>query len=595
VTLATAKSSVPHGVVMRSLRERHRHTPLLREEGLDAFELYGAQQELGRCEIVPIIEPPAQHAMIRRAIRIATLARSRTEWGVQVRTPTTGPIHAGDVLLASFWVRCVESVTGEGFTTFVLELPHPEWDKTIEMRASAARQWEHYVIPFRAQRSFKAGEALVCFRAGFDRQTIEIAGIELINYGRALNVEDLPKTQITYAGRELDAPWRDEALARIEKIRKADLAVQVNNADGTPLRGASVHVKMLRHSFGFGSAVAAEELLGDAPDNRHYRQTFEKLFNRAVFENDMKWQQTFDGVPERVEQAMQWLEARKIVVRGHCLIWPSWRWLPKALKNYIDNPAYLRQLAAQRCQEMVAKFKGRLCHWDVVNEVYANHDLTDILGKEVLVDWFKIAKEADPDCGLYLNDYGIICGGGTDRTHQDSFYNSIKMLQDHHAPIDGVGIQSHFGMVITPPVQMLRVLDRFSEFGLPIESSEVSLNLNDRELQADFMRDYMTAVFSHPNVHGIMLWGFWEGRHWRPEAALYSSEWKLRPHGQVWIDLVHKQWKTDVTTNLDEGGRAGVRGFCGEYELTITAADGRSKTVRTDLPHLGRQLSVVME
>ena len=86
---------------------------------------------------------------------------------------------------------------------------------------------------------------------------------------------------------------------------------------------------------------------------------------------------------------------------------------------------------------------------------------------------------------------------------------------------------------------MLGVLDQFSEFGLPIELTEASFSLDDRELQADYMRDFLIATFSHPNVQGIMLWGFWEKRHWRPQAALIASDWSdLRPHGQAWMDLV---------------------------------------------------------
>jgi GH35 family endo-1,4-beta-xylanase len=219
----------------------------------------------------------------------------------------------------------------------------------------------------------------------------------------------------------------------------------------------------------------------------------------------------------------------------------------------------------------------------------------NILGKEVMVEWFKLARRADPDCKLFLNDYGILEGGGTDRAHQDHFHHTIRWLIQHGAPIDGVGIQSHFGLCITPPIQMLSILDRFSEFGLPIESTEVSLNVADRELQADFMRDYLTAVFSHPNVHGIMLWGFWEGRHWRPDAALYDNNWRLRPHGQVWIDMVHGQWKTDLTSLTDQAGQTLIRGFLGEYELTATGSSGRTKCIHTDLPRDGRQVSVVFE
>src|SRR5690606_3032608 len=120
--------------------------------------------------------------------------------------------------------------------------------------------------------------------------------------------------------------------------------------------------------------------------------------------------------------------------------------------------------------------------------------------------------------------------------------------------------QSHFGAVMPGPEQLLAVLDQFAQFGLPIESSEFSLNNDDRALQADFLRDYMIAVFSHPQVEGILLWGFWEGRHWRPQAALWNKDWTLRPHGQAWLDLVRRDWHTDARQVTDEAGRVTVRG-----------------------------------
>jgi len=298
-------------------------------------------------------------------------------------------------------------------------------------------------------------------------------------------------------------------------------------------------------------------------------------------------------VPPRVDEAVSWLRERNIAIRGHCLVWPSWRWLPRDLRNYENDPAELRRRAAAHITELVSHFKGQLIHWDVINEPYNNHDLMDILGTEVMIDWFRLARQADPQCKLFLNDYEILCAGGTNRQHQDHFYNAIRYLIDNGAPIDGIGIQSHFGLDVTPPAHMLKILDRFSEFGLPIESTELSINISDRELQADFMRDYLTAVFSHPNVQGIMLWGFWEGRHWRPDAALFDSNWQLRPHGKVWIDLVHGQWKTDVTTTTDRSGQALVRGFCGEYEVSASV-DGRIAVTRTHLRREGAELTITV-
>ena len=52
---------------------------------------------------------------------------------------------------------------------------------------------------------------------------------------------------------------------------------------------------------------------------------------------------------------------------------------------------------------------------------------------------------------------------------------------------------------------------QFATLGLPVRITELDIDSNDEELQADYFRDFLTASFSHPNINGIMIWGFWEG------------------------------------------------------------------------------------
>ena len=214
-------------------------------------------------------------------------------------------------------------------------------------------------------------------------------------------------------------------------------------------------------------------------------------------------------------------------------------------------------------------------------------------GRDVMVDWFKLAQQADPHCKMFLNDYGIL-EGGPQGAHAEDFYNEIQSLKNHGAPIGGIGIQSHFAAALPSPMQLLQTLDRFSELGLPIELTELSLNLDDRELQADYMRDFLIAAFSHPNVHGVMLWGFWEKRHWRPQGALFNADWSIRPHGSQWIDLVDKQWRTRAQALTDKQGAANTRGFLGVYEITVTAG-AKSKTVNATLESGGTKLNVTLD
>ena len=554
---------------------------LLSGNPLEALRPAGAQRELATVEKIDV----AGQAF-HRGLRVVTRPGASAEWNVQLQARIDKPVAQGDVILAALWLRCVESMTGDGFIGLVFELGSGDFAKSAERRLTAGSAWRQYFVPFVARRDYAPGEARLCLRLGYDRQTVEIGGVELINYGKSRSIDDLPRTRITYAGRDPDAAWRKEALDRIEKTRKGDLTIRVSDESGKPLTGAKVRATLKRHAFGFGSAVTVEQILGTTGDAKRYREIVETHFNRAVFENDMKWPALYEGISPRTDQALDWLLERNIEVRGHNLHWPSWKWSPKPLRQYENNPDELRRRCAEHVSRTVEHFKGKLIQWDVINEPYSEHDLMDVLGKEVMIDWFKLARATDPQCRLFLNDYGIF-DGGPGNPHRKHFYETIAWLKESGAPIDGIGIQSHFSSDLVAPTQLLAVLDQFTELGLPIESTELSLNIDDRALQADYLRDYLVALFSHPNVNGVMLWGFWEGRHWRPQAALLAKDWTPRPQWRAWCDLVDKEWKTDAELVTDSTGVARVRGFCGDYELSVTLPDGKTRRGRARLTREG--------
>ena len=546
---------------------------------LESFSFDGKQVELGKMRIVD-----AKGAAFGRALRLQTLPGALGEYNVTAVAPVVGAVTRGDVLLAHFWIRCQDSMTGEGYTTFCFELNHPEFNKAAQFKISAGKDWKEVFVPFVALRNYPVGIARVAFWAGYDRQTIDLGGVEVINYESKQKLDDLPATKVTYDGRAADAPWRTEALRRIKRIRKGNIDVYVTDAHGSPIAGATVHAVLRRHAFGFGTCVDADLLLSDSPNAVRYRQTILSLFNRAVFENEMKWQSTYDGVPPDVDRALAWLRSHGIVVRGHNLVWGGWQWLPAQLHKFENDPKKLREITAKHITYMVSHFRGQLVDWDVVNEPFTNYDLIQLLGgKTIMLEWYRLAHEADPNCRLFLNDFGIL-DGGVNSDHREDFYRNIKFLIDNGAPLGGLGIQSHFGTELPAPADMIKILDRFGKFGLPIESTELSISLHDRQLQADYLRDYMIAMFSQPNVQAIMLWGFWQGRHWRPEAGIFNEDWSPRPAAQVWIDLTQKQWSTDVTAIADDHGETTVRGFYGEYEITVSSGAKTKAAVAEIVP-----------
>ena len=123
-----------------------------------------------------------------------------------------------------------------------------------------------------------------------------------------------------------------------------------------------------------------------------------------------------------------------------------------------------------------------------------------------------------------------------------------------------------------------------------MQLSEFDVEAGDDEgLQSDYYRDVMIASFSHPNFEAIVQWGLWEKMHWKPAAALWRSDWSLKPAGEVFVDLVAKQWWTDKTAKTDADGNCQVRGFLGDYKVTVTH-DGKTVTKKATLNRDGTHI-----
>jgi GH35 family endo-1,4-beta-xylanase len=216
--------------------------------------------------------------------------------------------------------------------------------------------------------------------------------------------------------------------------------------------------------------------------------------------------------------------------------------------------------------------------WDVVNEPSANKRLANVLGEEEMAHWYRRAKVLDPNAKLYLNDYGNLGEGTLDAEYK----RIIKRLLALGAPVEGIGLQAHFGFKLTPPEELYSRLEAFGALGLPLSITEFDVNVTDERLQADYLRDFMTVMFSSKSVSSFLMWGFWEGQHWLPDAALYRRDWSLKPNGQAFKDLVFKTWWTNVSGSSDTNGRYAARGFLGSYRITVTLGS-RTKTQTVNL------------
>jgi endo-1,4-beta-xylanase len=373
----------------------------------------------------------------------------------------------------------------------------------------------------------------------------------------------------------------------------------VKDRAGKPVTGADVSFEMKRLHFGLGSAVVAQALVEPAPDHLKYRQLVPELFNTAVFENNLKWPPLAgDWGPgwtlDVAQRGAIWLKERDIETRGHVLVWPSFRNLPRSLKALEKDPAKLRAAVKAHVKELAAAMRGHLAHWDVMNEPFDNHDLMDLLGRDVMVEWYKEARAADPHAALFINDYAILSGGGGTTAHRDHYEATIRFLIDQGTPLDGIGMQGHFGAALTSPDDLFAILDRYAKFGKQIWVTEFDLDLDDEALAASYLKDFYTTLFSHPAVGGILMWGFWDGAHWKKNAPLYREDWSLKPAGHAYRDLVLRDWQSAAAGKTDASGTFRSRAFLGTYQLSVMSS-GRSKTQSVKLEPNSEPLVVSLD
>jgi hypothetical protein len=191
---------------------------------------------------------------------------------------------------------------------------------------------EKVTFPFALTRAYNKGEGelffTLVFTLGLQPQTVEIGGIELVDYGTTRKVADLPFTKLGYQGSEATAAWREAAEARIDKRRKGDLTIVLKSASGRPVANAEVAIHMRKHAFLWGTAVSGIAFTGGRMPQENLARYKEEIknFNFAVMENETKWPQWANEASRPGTLAtIDWLRDNGLEVRGHNLVWPSWR------------------------------------------------------------------------------------------------------------------------------------------------------------------------------------------------------------------------------------------------------------------------------
>jgi GH35 family endo-1,4-beta-xylanase/peptidoglycan/xylan/chitin deacetylase (PgdA/CDA1 family) len=239
-------------------------------------------------------------------------------------------------------------------------------------------------------------------------------------------------------------------------------------------------------------------------------------------------------------------------MHGHTLAWhqqsPDWMNHEGISRNEaIEN-------LVTHVKTVAGHFRGRVISWDVLNEAIIDNppNPTDwraslrqspwykAIGPEYVEILFRAAREADPEAGLYYNDYNL-----DNQNKALAVFTMIRELNEKNPKaggrplVDGVGMQGHYRLNTNTDNVRLS-LERFISLGLEVSITELDIQagadskLTDRQLlEQGVVYARLFTIFRDyaDRIGRVTFWGLDDGASWRSVASpcLFDRELRAKP------------------------------------------------------------------
>lgn len=505
-----------------------------------------------------------------------TVGPNSQPWNHLVGAPFLAEVRPRETVRIKFQARSRARSTA----AFMLEQANEPHAKYLTAMARLKPEWTDYTFAGRIPALHGPGTAQFTVFLGYQSGEAEFRNVRIENLGD-VDPATIAQSLEYYPDGKRDLTWLKDAERRIEQNRKGGVRIIVRK-NGVPVKNADIAIQQLRHDFRFGTAAPAALINDRGELGGKFRAALKRYFNTVTFENDLKWSQTAASGYDEPDRALEWLRANGFEVRGHNVVWGSPQYLPPGVMNKPN--AELAAMLETRTAEVVGRYKGKLYLWDVVNEAATETALWDKIGWGEFAEMFRRAKRADPETLLCYNDFNITEEAQFGPRQKLQVLDRVKKITDAGAPVDVIGIQAHVGVPMTPMPRVLAILDEMARTGKRLEITEYDLGVLDDKVNGEHMADFVTACFSHPAVDGFIMWGFWEGAHWRARegGAMIRRDWSERPAAKAYEDLVTRKWWTAVKGKTSTLGSLETRAFYGIHEATVTVG-ATTKTIRFNL------------
>ncbi len=415
--------------------------------------------------------------------------------------------------------------------------------------------------------------------------------------------------------------------AGIEQHRKSGASLRLTDQSGQPVAGARVTLTQRKHDFGLGCNLFMLDEMETEEKNEAYKRLFPEAFNMATLPFYWNTLEPERGKPRFAADSpriyrrpapdlcVAYCKERGVTPKLHCLNydgWPTPDWVPR------ESVAASKQALETRFAQIAERYADSIPCVEVTNESLnpPAPQCTPFYLEDDFVSWsFETARKYFPRNELVINEctsqalwffWGEMADSARERFagNRSRYYMQIERELAHGTPIDAVGIQYHLfvprqravstAKTLCDPLFLYRVLDKYAEFGLPLQITETTIpaysnSPEDEEVQAELLRMFYAVCFSHPAVEAVIYWnlvdgyaaGARQGDMAAGENAYYGGLLRFdmsgKPAFRAMRDLFGREWHTECSLTTDGDGRCAFRGFHGEYDAVIEKNGQRVK------------------
>jgi len=276
-----------------------------------------------------------------------------------------------------------------------------------------------------------------------------------------------------------------------------------------------------------------------------YADLVKTHFNSITCENEMKFGNLYDGKEYTFDKAdvlARFAEDNGMDVHGHTLVWHNQT--PDAI--FEKDADYLIETFKKHVAIIKDRYGKNMRTIDVVNEAIEDKSdayLRDTKWKEKLGDnyihtVFKLTKEIMPDVKLFYNDYNECTPD-----KREKILRLVDELRADGAPIDGIGMQSHYNIYSPTLDEVKRSMEAYAKTGLLLHISELDVSVfafeDKTKLEAPTdelvkkQAEYYKGLFKiyreyHEHIDRVTFWGVTDTSSWLNYFPVFDRKnWPL--------------------------------------------------------------------